>query len=549
MSRNGLCDQRRPGPRSADKVGDKERKPRLLQEARAASALNHIGIVGVHDLVTEADTDFLVMEYVPGRPLDRVIGRKGLPVGIALRYAIQIADALAAAHSAGIVHRDLKPTNIMITAGEDGEAGFAKVLDFGLAELTETGGPLSEPEETRTLTEVSPRTIQGTISYMSPEQAQAKNVDARSDIFTFGAVLYEMITGRRAFQGDSMPSTLSAILHDDPRPITEVFPDLPRELDRIITRCLRKDPARRFQTMADLKVALEDLKEEFDSGTLTPAPLARRRGAPVVAWASGVALLTAGVLAGWLLFSFTKTSPAPLTAVPFTTYPGSERNPTFSPDGNQVAFSWNGDAQDNFDIYVKLIGAGTPLRLTTDPAEDFSPAWAPDGRSIAFLRRRSEGRTAVVFTSPLGGPERVLAETRDVTPPMYESSGSLAWLPDSKHLVVFDKSSPDEPVGLFLLSIETGDKQRLTKPPSNTVGDSGPAISPDGRMLAFTRTTGTVVNDLYVADLSPALLCTATRGGLRSITGEFTIQPGCRTGERSSSPPIVLEFTACGGSL
>jgi Tol biopolymer transport system component len=500
---------------SADKAAGGERKRRLLQEARAASALNHPSIVAIHDILTEADTDFLVMEYVPGRPLDQVIGRKGLAVGEALRYAIQIADALAAAHAAGIVHRDLKPTNVMIAGAQDGEAGFAKVLDFGLAELTETAGPLSGPETTRTLTEASPGTIQGTISYMSPEQAQGKKVDARSDIFSFGAVLYEMITGRRAFHGDSKLSTLSAILHDEPRPITQIFPDLPRELDRIITRCLRKNPARRLQTMADLKVALEDLKEELDSGTLTPVAESRRRGAPMLGWASGFALLAAGILAGWLLFSLTKTAPAPLTAVPFTAYPGSERYPTFSPDGNQIAFSWDGDKQDNFDIYVKLIGSGTPLRLTTDPAEDFSPAWAPDGRSIAFLRRRSEGRAAVVLISPLGGPERVVAETRDVTPPMYESSGSLAWTPDSNHLVVLDKSSADEPVGLFLLSIETGDKQRLTQPPSTSVGDSGPAISPDGRMLAFTRTTGTVVNDLYVAELSPKL---SAQGDPRRLT-------------------------------
>jgi Tol biopolymer transport system component len=491
---------------SPARVADKERERRFLHEARAASALNHPHIVTIHDVLTDAGTDFLIMEYVPGKPLGHVIGVKGLNITEALHYAIQIADALAAAHAAGIIHRDLKPGNVMIAGAEGGKTGSVKLLDFGLAKLTECA-PDAEPAATRSLTDASAASaegvIAGTVSYMSPEQAQGKKVDARCDIFSFGAVLYEVITGRRAFRGDSQLDTLSAILRDEPKPVSQFVPDLPRELDRIVKRCLRKDPARRFQSMTEIKLALEDLKMDLDSGALAPVAAVRKQSRGPLLWLSALALLGAGI-AGWLLLS-SRRAPASVTAVPLTSYPGSERYPTFSPDGNQVAFSWNGDKQDNFDIYVKLIGAGSPLRLTTDPAEDFSPAWSPDGRSIAFLRRLPEGKVAVMLISALGGPERVLTEVRDVTPAMWESSNSLSWSPDGRYLAILDKPSPSDPVALFLLSVDTGDKLRLTQPPSKATGDNGPAFSPDGRMLAFTRSLGFVVNDIYVIGLSSTL--------------------------------------------
>ncbi len=192
------------------------------------------------------------MEFVPGKTLDAVVGRKGLPVGETLRYAVQIADALAKAHAVGIIHRDLKPGNIMVN--EDGQV---KVLDFGLAKLTE---PDSASEMTAALDR--PHTqegaIVGTVAYMSPEQAEGKKVDARSDIFSFGSVLYEMITGHRAFDGETKMSTLAAILNREPKAVSEVSAAVPRDVEKIIGRCLRKDPGRRIQTMMDLKVALRN---------------------------------------------------------------------------------------------------------------------------------------------------------------------------------------------------------------------------------------------------------------------------------------------------
>ena len=218
-----------------EKVADPERKRRFVQEAKAASALNHPNIITIHDIASENGIDFIVMEYVQGKTLDALVPRKGLRLNETLKLAIQMADALAKAHSAGIIHRDLKPTNVMVT-----DDGLVKVLDFGLAKLTEVSE--SGDETTRTLEhQTEEGTIVGTVSYMSPEQAEGKKVDARSDIFSFGSVLYEMATGQQAFHGDSKMSTLAAILNQEPKPISQLVPGIPRDLEKIITRCLRKD--------------------------------------------------------------------------------------------------------------------------------------------------------------------------------------------------------------------------------------------------------------------------------------------------------------------
>ena len=259
-----------------------------MQEAKAASALNHPNIVHIYDIAEADGIQFIAMEYVPGKTLDQLIGRKGLRLNEALKYAVQIADALAKAHSAGIVHRDLKPSNIMVTSD-----GLVKVLDFGLAKLTErTSGEFGETatmrEDEKPDTEEG--TIVGTVAYMSPEQAEGKPVDARSDLFSFGSLLYEMVTGQRAFHGDSKLSTLSAILKEDPKPISALVADAPHDLEKIITRCLRKDPARRFQHTADLQIALAELKEESDSGTVAGAETSAERPGRTegpLAWMSG----------------------------------------------------------------------------------------------------------------------------------------------------------------------------------------------------------------------------------------------------------------------
>ena len=476
-------------------LADAERKRRFEQEARAASALNHPNIVTVFDVDQVDGTTFIAMEYVPGKTLDQVIPRHGLPLQEVLKYAVEIARALAAAHSASIVHRDIKPSNVMV-----GGPGQVKVLDFGLAKLIESPRP-SDDEPTRSL---QPQTeegaVVGTVSYMSPEQAQGQPVDARSDIFSFGALLYEMVTGRRAFKGTSKMSTLAAILNQEPAPLGV---KVPQELEKVITRCLRKDPARRFQHMDDVHIALQELKEESSSSS-SPQPNQAaftifRLGSvsALLAWGGALAVILGAATAFglWFFRSRAPSPDAPLTAVPLTTYPGFQDAPDFSPDGNQVAFCWDGDKQDNIDIYLKLIGAGQALRLTTNAAADCRPAWSPDGRSIAFLRRLPDNRAAVMLISPLGGAEKKLAESSDF-------HSKPAWSPDGKWLVIADKSSPAEPDALFLLSMENGERRRLTTHPGPLGGDGNPVVSWDGRSLAFVRWRSRVFDgDNYAGDL------------------------------------------------
>ncbi len=253
-----------------DQLADPDRKRRFIQEARAASALNHPGIVTIYDVGSERNTDFIVMEYVAGRTLDQVVPAGGLALKKGLRFAIEIADAVARAHEAGIIHRDLKPANVMVT-----DAGGIKILDFGIAKLLESTTPAVV---TKTAAVTQDGTTIGTPAYMSPEQADGQRVDARSDIFSFGSVLYEMMTGRQAFSGDSRLSVMARILNEDPVPPGRLAATIPADLEKVILRCLRKDPARRFQTMADLRVALEDLA--LESSAPAPLPPAPARSAP-----------------------------------------------------------------------------------------------------------------------------------------------------------------------------------------------------------------------------------------------------------------------------
>src|SRR6202046_4117942 len=225
---------------SNSSAGDPERRRRFILEAQAASSLNHPHIITIHDIISHDDKEFIIMEFVTGTTLSDLIPVGGMAVPDALRYAVQIADALDAAHAVGIIHRDLKPGNIMVT-----DSGRVKILDFGLAKLTGYNAAASLTDDTLSVGP-APLTMEGsilgTVSYMSPEQAEGKKIDPRSDVFSFGAVLYEMVTGRKAFVGESPVSTLSAILRDEVTPIAQIARGVPPELDRIIQRALRKNP-------------------------------------------------------------------------------------------------------------------------------------------------------------------------------------------------------------------------------------------------------------------------------------------------------------------
>ena len=479
----------------SETTADEHARKRLLREAQAAATLDHPSICAVHE-VGEADGhSFIVMQYIEGETLAARLELQPLKLQEALSIATQAADALAEAHSRGIIHRDIKPQNMMITA-----RGQVKVLDFGLARVVPERDQLKSEAETESLL-TEPGMILGTVAYMSPEQAAGKTVDARSDIFSFGGVLYEMMSGHRAFRGDSQIEVLAAVLNQEPQPLPA---KIPIDLAKLILRCLRKDPARRYQTMADLKVALEDLREE--SGSVRRAQASSLRPWIWSVSISIMALLLVGLFVWrpWL----PPATAEPLRVSALTTLPGVERAPSLNPDGTQVAFAWTGLKQDNEDIYVQLIRSESRLRLTTDPSNDYNPVWSPDGRWIAFFRGKPSelglaptSRELRIIPS-IGGSERKLADIRAQD---FPAGVYLAWSPDSNALVVTDSPGEGQPDALFVFLLETGEKTKLTNPQPPVMADMSPAVSPDGRSLVFLRRTTWGSGELHLLSLGKDL--------------------------------------------
>ena len=513
-------------------AGDADRLRRFEQEAFAASALNHPNILTIFEFGAEGKTHFIASEFVQGETLRDKIQGDRLTLSETLDLTIQIASALHAAHEVGIIHRDIKPENIMVRPD-----GIIKVLDFGLAKLTETSGSFLDANSTPTRLRTTEGAVVGTTRYMSPEQARGWQVDARTDIFSLGVLLYELVAGRPPFEGPSASDVIASILTQQPLPLSRYSSAVPVELERIIAKALAKDPKERYQSTKDLLLDLKGLKQRLDfeaelarSGQrsehatrvvpLRESPATAHRGAALPQAELKRARTTAGLLSiaksrkrlavmtlvgsvaavAGLIFWLSQFSahkapslPAIPRIIPFTTFSGAADQPAFSPDGSQIAFTWDGGNGDNVDIYVKLIGAGVPLRLTTNPAEDVSPAWSPDGRYVAFLRRLPTENDLFIVPA-LGGTERKLGKTKP-------GLSRLAWSPDGKFLAIVDRPSPQDQNSIFLLSAEDGELQRLTSP-SESTSDDFPAFSPDGKTLAFVRSGGFSSEDIYLISMS-----------------------------------------------
>lgn len=460
-----------------DKMSDPDRRLRFEQEAKSASALNHPNIVTIYDIGQAEGVHFIAMEYVAGQTIHDLIGPKGMPLLEALNYAVQIADGLGKAHAAGIIHRDLKPSNIMVTPD-----GLVKILDFGLAKLVEKEEEAGDASMTRTIASrpiTEEGKILGTVSYMSPEQAEGKRLDARSDIFSFGSVLYEMLTGRRAFEGETKASTLASVIARDPESPSRLSSRLPAEVERAVLRCLRKDPQRRWQNMPDLKVTLQDLKEDSESGKLSAAavvPAPARRRTWIAAALAALVMLAAG---GAIVLFVLKPSSGPTMAQSerITFESGVAFWPSVTLDGKMIAYS--SDRGGNMDIYVRQLGGQQSIRRTQHPAPDWYACFSPDGSKIVFRSERDGGGLYVM--EALGGAERRIAD-----------GGRLpAFSPDGSTIVYLAASALTREAKLFLVPAGGG-VPRLFQPefviPPRGASYSSPLWSADGKSIFFDGT-------------------------------------------------------------
>jgi eukaryotic-like serine/threonine-protein kinase len=520
---------------------DPGRVRRFEQEARAASSLNHANVCTIYALGEAPDgRQFIAMELIEGTTLRARLSKASVPLRQAIDMATQIAAALAAAHAAGVVHRDVKPENVMLRPD-----GVVKMLDFGLAKLARPGGTAGL-DVTRTTLQTSAGTVMGTIAYMSPEQASGQEVDARTDIWSLGVVLYELVAGRLPFGGASASEVLVSIIDREPTPLTRIVPNAPRELQRIVSKALRKDRDRRYQTAKDLFLDLqalgEDLGEDLDADSRLssgPPPAAGVGTAPAVrrhkqlAAAAVAALLVLTGIGGWWAarppVQETPTVQAPLTPrglTRLTLDPGLQSDTTWSPDGRFIAYA--SDRAGNFDIWVQPLDGGAAVQLTKSPAHDRQPSWSPDGNTIVFRSDRAGGG---LFSIPArGGAERQLttfgAEPRwapDGSRILFVSGTAYALLVPQMFTVRLDGQPPQQVLQPFLKNMRYvlswnwfPDSKRVSLLGATTYGGEGLGIYTvplSGEPAALLKYTPEVGADSTGHRL--AALCTSTAAATR----------------------------------
>ena len=472
---------------------DPDAVARFGQEARAASALNHPAIVTVFDAGIEQGQPYLVTELLEGTTLRHRLEQGRVPLREALDIAIQTAGGLGAAHAAGIVHRDVKPDNVFVTRG-----GAIKILDFGVARLV---GDLSTPSSAVTAAETMPGSLIGTVGYMAPEQARGHAVDSRADVFSFGCVLYELLSGQRAFARATPVDSLAAVVQEE-------LPDLPAShgvppaVQRILTRCLKKDPADRFQSAVDLAFALGAARDNLSLAPHAPAPAAR--GADrLLRWAAIAAILASTALALWTWLRPAAESPAPsidaISVVPPSAKPIA---PALSPDGKWVAYISVAETQPQ--VWVQFLNGGVPINLTRNTDIPVSNRTiiggldiAPDGSAVGLAGRpRAAGLWSMsgawTIPAPLGGPPRRITDR----------FASIRWSPDGRQ---FAAVIANPLVGdAIAISGLDGQDERVIVPAGGGLHLHQVAWSPDGKFLYYARTLepNHTVGEIYRAPVA-----------------------------------------------
>jgi serine/threonine protein kinase/Tol biopolymer transport system component len=497
-------------------ASNRQRMQRFVQEAKAASALNHPNIITIHEIGTQPGAHFMVTEFIEGENLRHHLRRAPLMLTEAIEIAVQVASALSSAHEAGIIHRDIKPENIMVR-----KDGIVKVLDFGLAKLTEQRRvhEVDQDAATQAMVQTEPGTVVGTTAYLSPEQARALDVDTRTDIWSLGVALYEMITRHAPFKGETPSDTSAAILKSEPPPISQFVPDVPAEIERIVRKALQKNREERYQGVKDLLLDLKSLRRDLDvsaaiersgamlsqeqrlSGASLPglSAASRQSIAPIQhistqasalsqqlgltsgarwLWLATILLISGLALGGWFWWRQRATDANRFAALSVTQLVSRKNDlgaigtihARFSPDGKFVSYA--STKGNSGAIWLKQIGSGEPFANQSELATAASPIWSPDGLQIAFLSKREE-QNGIWTMAAFGGSPALVKTLESFSPEL------VAWSRDGKICFVMQGN-------LYSLNIATQEISAMTKFDSSKPQDRGFAISPNEERLAYT---------------------------------------------------------------